>query len=273
MRSIHKIIKYLALLIAIIICINIGYAVLYGIKSIAYIMIDSKEKNKSLSNLKEIELDNNFTKLDIELTDTNLTITTGNKFSIKTSNSRIECLNKKGELTIKEKGNFFGFNLFKNNNDNIEIIIPSELIPIYEAKIDIKNGETLISDIKINKFEFEQGSGKIKLNNILVDSETEIQNGVGELIVENCEFNNSDINLGIGNTQINSILKGKNTIDVGIGNLDINLLPNVENYSLDIDKGVGNISIKGNKINHNYVVGNGANTIKINGGIGNIKIK
>ncbi len=67
-------------------------------------------------------------------------------------------------------------------------------------------------------------------------------------------------------------LTGKSKIDSGIGAVNIDLMDNKSNYTIDISKGLGNVTIDGQKVETDRVYGSGLNYLEVNGGIGEIKI-
>ena len=67
-------------------------------------------------------------------------------------------------------------------------------------------------------------------------------------------------------------LIGKNEIDSGVGKINIDLLDNLENYTIDVDKGIGTVTLNEKKLEMDRVYGTGKNHLEIDGGIGEIKI-
>ena len=85
-------------------------------------------------------------------------------------------------------------------------------------------------------------------------------------------INNLDLDIGMGETNLTAKLKGKSDIDAGVGNVNITLLGNKEDYKIDIDKGLGNINIDEDSFDVDGTYGTGETFIKVDGGVGNIKV-
>ena len=51
------------------------------------------------------------------------------------------------------------------------------------------------------------------------------------------------------------------------------LLGNKDDYKLDIEKGIGSISVDGDNISNDREIGNGINEVEIHGGVGAINVK
>ena len=96
---------------------------------------------------------------------------------------------------------------------------------------------------------------------------------LGNIIINNGSIYNLDMDLGIGKTTITSILTGENEIDTGVGKLELNLIGSQNDYTLDISKGIGSISLDGKDLKDEEKVGTGSSLVKIDGGVGSIEIK
>ena len=72
--------------------------------------------------------------------------------------------------------------------------------------------------------------------------------------------------------ELNAKLTGSTDIEAGIGELDVNINAPKEDYKIKASKGIGSITIDKEGISDDTIYGNGENYIKIDGGIGSIKI-
>ena len=61
-------------------------------------------------------------------------------------------------------------------------------------------------------------------------------------------------------------------MDLGVGESNITLLGSKENYKLELEKGMGNISVDGVNVSDYGSSGNGENKVEISGGIGSINV-
>ena len=61
-------------------------------------------------------------------------------------------------------------------------------------------------------------------------------------------------------------------MNCGIGEVAIDLQGGSEIYTLDVEKGIGDISVNGESVSSKTVIGNGENKLSIEGGIGKISI-
>ena len=95
---------------------------------------------------------------------------------------------------------------------------------------------------------------------------------LGKTEIKSCEINNLKANLGVGTFDLNGKLTGTSKVDSGVGAINIDLLDSSENYTIDVDKGIGYVTVEGKKLEMDRVYGIGENHLSVDGGVGEIKI-
>ena len=146
------------------------------------------------------------------------------------------------------------------------------MIAIDETKIETGAGKINIEKLNTQSLYLELGAGDVYIENLSVTKESKIDGGIGKTELKTCEINNLKANLGMGEFSFNGKLTGKSEIDSGVGAININLLDNANSYTIDVDKGIGSVTLDGQKLEMDRVYGNGENYIDIDGGIVEIKI-
>lgn len=269
MTQVQKIIKYLALALAIFLVVSIFSVILTGIYSLTGILGLNKEKNPN-QKLQVVDCSNiksNITKLKLDLDYTNLIIKTSSDFKLETTNSNIKCKVRGNKIKIIDKKNLF---YQKTNTEKVIVTLPKELV-FSEMEIDTGTGSVNIDKIVTNKLEMDLGTGKTTIKE-LVTNEAEIDTGAGEFTISSGTINNLDFDIGVGNVYITANIIGNSEIDSGVGNLELNILNKKENYRLRLKKGLGTIKVDNKEIKDDDVIGTGKNTLTIDGGIASIKI-
>ena len=272
MTTVQKVIKYLATAFAVFLIITIISAILSG----GYALLSALgliHTNKDIvtENLKVISKEvKEVTTLKIDLAYTNLDIKTGDDFKVETNNSNITFEENNGSVKIKEENR----NWLKNDNisSNLIICIPEDMIAIDETKIQTGAGKINIEKLNTQSLYLELGAGDVYIENVIATGETKIDGGVGKTELKYCEINNLKANLGMGEFTFSGKLTGKSEIDSGIGAINIDLIDNKNNYKIDVSKGLGNVTLDGQKLETDRVYGIGENYLDIDGGIGEIKI-
>lgn len=260
MSGLQKGIKVFGVSLALFIIVNIASAIIFTFSIITNISLGQTTGENFTETYKNIKI------IDIDLSATKLNIKQGDEFKLEAKNItksfKTSFLN--GTLKIKERGNWFS----NNNTSTVTLYLP-KFDFINELNIDFGAGFCNIDNISVNELYISNGAGKVVINNSSFNK-TNIDGGVGELIVSSSVLNDLDLDSGIGNIDIEAEITGKSKIDSGIGKIKLLLLGNKEDYQISASKGIGSISIDGNKDASSY--GNGNNKINIDGGIGEIVI-
>ena len=272
MTTAQKIIKYIATTFAIFLIITIISAILSGVYALLSALgLIHTNKDFVTENLKVISREVKVvTTLKIDLAYTNLDIKTGDDFKVETNNSKITFEENNGSVKIKEENR----NWLNNNNmsSNLIIYIPEDMIAIDETKIQTGAGKINIEKLNTQSLYLELGAGDVYIENVIATGETKIDGGVGKTELKSCEINNLKANLGMGEFTFSGKLTGKSKIDSGVGAINIDLIDNKNNYKIDVSKGLGNVTLDGQKLETDRVYGIGENYLDIDGGIGEIKI-
>ena len=174
---------------------------------------------------------------------------------------------KNGTLKIHEKG-IPGFNA---NDSVLKISLPSAS-SFKTVKIEMGAGKTHIANLNTDILDLNLGAGKNLLEKIEVNTQTKIEGGAGLTEIMASTLNNVDFDLGVGKVFINASILGNSKIECGVGSVELNLLGNQESYQLNVEKGIGSIDVADKIYNNDDTIGNGNNYLKIEGGIGNIKV-
>lgn len=269
----QKVIKYMATAFAIFLIITIISTILGGVYSLltALKLINKKNNDDVVEDVKVISSDvKEVSTLKIDLSCTNLNIKVGEDFKVETNNSKITFEENDGSVKIKEENRKWLNS--KNVTSNLIIYIPENMAQIDEIKISTGAGKINIEKLNAQSLYLELGAGDVHIENAIVTKEAKIDGGVGKNEFKSSEINNLKANLGVGGFSFEGKLTGKNKIDSGVGAIDISLNGKKENYTVDVNKGLGNITIDGQKVEKEGTYGNGENYIEIDGGIGEIKL-
>ena len=272
MTTAQKVIKYIALGFAAFLIVTIISAILSGgyalLRAFGLIHVDKNIVTEELkvisSEVKEIST------LKIDLSCTNLDVKIGDNFKVETNNSKITFTNDNGSVKIKEENRNW---LNNNKESNLIIYIPEDIIAIDETKIETGAGKINIEKLNTQSLYLELGAGDVYIKNLTVTKEAKIDGGLGRTELKSCEINNLKANLGMGDFVFNGKLTGKNEIDSGVGAIDIDLMDNKGNYKINVSKGLGNVTLDGQKLEMDRVYGTGENYLDVDGGIGEIKIE
>lgn len=266
MKEVEKVIKYLAISFALFLTFSIVSGIVYSVSCISSLFNDNKQN--ATEKLNELEINSNASLLDINISSSNIVIKVGDVLKAETNNKYINCKQDKNKLYITEKKH----NWFKNNEDNELIIYVPDNFIFDGVAIETGAGKVNVETLSTKKLYLDLGAGKVEINNLIVSEEAKINGGAGEIAIDYSNISNLDLDMGVGKLSLTSKLIGNSKIDSGIGKMVLFLIGTLEDYQIDLDKGIGEAKLDGNIINSVNTYGDGPNKLDIDGGIGNIEI-
>ncbi len=263
MTQAHKIIKYLAIALALFIVVGI----VSGVVSIGS-LIFGQEPTILTEDMVQTVFEGDITALKIDVIATSLTIVTGDEIKVETNNPKVKSSLKNGILTVKEEG-IRGKLSVNSDMGSLVVTVPEALLS--EVEISTGAGKVDIEYIVTEKLSFDFGAGAVTVEQLYVSDEAEIDCGAGKVTVKGGSIAGLDLDMGVGEVEITSALKGRNEISCGVGNLKLNLAGDQNDYKMTLSKGIGAVSVAGKSMSDG-TYGDGDTYLDIDGGVGNIKI-
>ena len=260
MSSAQKLIKIGAIAFAIFLIVSIFEGILFVFQICGGYNYDKKD-------LDFHEIYQNIIEIDIDISASKIILNTGENFEVNAKNvsNRLEARETNGKLIIKEKKHFF----WSHQSGVIEVTIPSKVL-LDRLKISSGAGKVELRNVTAKESKIGLGAGSLLIENS-VFYETKIDSGAGEVKVNESILHNLDIDSGVGKTELKADILGTSKIECGIGEIHL-VLPKESDYKLTLEKGIGNLEVNGKSIQNESTYGSGENNIKIEGGIGSIKI-
>ncbi|HWT74060.1 MAG TPA: DUF4097 family beta strand repeat-containing protein [Mobilitalea sp.] len=281
MSSFQKTIKYIAIAFAVFLAVVIISVIANA--AFAVVSAVSGGIEYSTKNEKMVDFTENFTdvkSLNIENATGKLIIKTGDSIKVEAENVTedfVAKVNSNGTLTISDsqnKGHFLWFNIngFQDPNSVVTLYLPSDFVA-KDTNINSGAGSVTVEGLHSGYLMISAGAGNISGDGVSAEK-VKIDGGVGSVTLQNVNFSDADFNCGVGSLDIQGVLLGNNKIDCGVGGVDLDLTGNVDDYDLDINSGIGTIRLNGDKISDEYMSNkDAANSIKIDGGVGDVKIQ
>lgn len=263
----QKIIKYVAMALAVALIVGIFSGIGQIILGITLIT-DFRDRNETVGEMASYDIRQDIEKVEISVDTATLRIEVGEKFEVQSNFNKMKIEDNGGKLQIKEKSH----NIFDvGNNGTIIIIIPADGIL---DKISVNTGASsvFIENLSTRRLNFDLGAGNVVIQNISVTENAEIDCGIGELKIEQGEMNNLELSHGVGKANINSIIMGSSDISAGVGEINLHIQSDKSAYTVKAESGIGAVVLDGERVENEIVVGNGDNILKVEGGIGNVKI-
>ncbi len=278
MTSLQKVIKYGAIAFGFYLVFVILSAIIFSISAIFGVSIglnkyNSYKEQETQGIVDFEEVYENVNNLDIELDVSKLNIKNGDEFKVEVINptNKFYCEMNGNTLKIKDKRT--NVNLFNFSDDvipEIVVYIPDN-IKLEEIEINTGVSETYIEELIADKVDIEIGVGKFVVNNIVAE-EVKISGGAGETNINKSTLDVLKLDAGIGKFTINSKISEEAKIEAGVGQLIINLEGNRDNYKVKTGTGLGSLLVDGKKASDNQIIGDGNSDIKVEAGVGEVRV-
>lgn len=155
------------------------------------------------------------------------------------------------------------------------ITIPKDFVA-KDFSLLLSAGTADVDAIRADQGSFEVKAGTLKINELDISESSEYNVGTGEMIIKQINANNIAVEGGVGSINMDGIITGDSSVNCGIGAVYLNISGNVEEYSFDIESGIGNIKINEKSyhlVNERKIKTEGAiHTLKLENGIGDITV-
>lgn len=263
MTSFQKIIKYLAILFAFCLIGSITAGIITGVTTLAK-LADLTTSDGEIEDIKHEEIK----KIRIKLLRTDLIIKTGDTVNAETDNGDITVKKVFGTLIVEENSKSIIDSLEKTE---LVLTIPENCV-FEEIKITTGAGAFGAELLNAEKIDLNFGAGNVKIDKMISTERTEITGGAGKVEILDGKTHNVNFDMGMGKLHYRAEITGRSELNCGVGAVEINLLGGEENYSVDLDKGLGLVSINGVSYSDGIDYGDGENKLDINGGVGELKV-
>lgn len=268
MKTTQKAIKYLAIAFAIFLAVSI----VGGIFSIIGLVFGlfSNDGVETLENTKTYSVSSDIRDLDIEIRAADFYIKEGEVFSVESNLKKLSVEEKNGCLTVKDKTR----TKISSSYDGgavLTVYIPKD-IELESVEISTGAGKVTVDSLCARVIDFELGAGDVSIEKISVTRRADIEGGAGRISVSSGDINNLDMDMGLGEVNLSARLSGESSFDMGVGEANITLLGSKDDYDIEVEKGIGNITVDGKSVTDFGSGGSGEAYVRISGGIGNLNL-
>lgn len=264
MNATQKTIKYIALAFAVLLCVGIIGGLINAFTSISWFL----EGDKAAGGMKTYNITGEIKRLDIEVGASRFIIKTGDTFRAESNNKYLTVEEKDGVLKIRDKK---GLRFNYSGDIVLELYIPDGTV-FEKAEISFGAGRVEIECLSAENLNLELGAGEVVIDNLVAQSNAKINGGAGKITIGGGRLANLELDMGIGQMNLTSKLTGNCKLEFGVGAAKLKLIGTSEDYKISVSKGIGEVTVDGEKVSDGATRGEGANRVKVEGGIGAIKI-
>ncbi len=138
--------------------------------------------------------------------------------------------------------------LLDQKSVSIDITVPFDFV-LPELDVDIDAGAASISSIGMDVLKLDLSAGNISISQAIVSISSEIDITAGDIYVYDSRLNDTIVEMTAGNiyTSDNTYMTGITEIDMAAGNVDLWLTGYVSDYTYEISKTAGTLSINGSE--------------------------
>ena len=273
MTTVQKVIKYLALAFAIFLTVTIIGGILSAVGLLGSLFSDDDaEWGDVIGETKTYTVSSEISDLNIQINAADFYIKEGNGFSVESNLKNLEVDEKNGCLTLKDltKIKLNGSNAYENAV--LTIWVPVGTV-FDNVNIKTGAGRFTVDSLSTATIGFELGAGDVTISKLIAEKSANIEGGAGRITISDGAIKNLDLEMGLGQLNLTSALTGDCNLDSGVGEMNVTLLGSKDDYELDIEKGIGNITVDGKNVTDFGSSGNGANEVDIHGGVGAINVR
>ncbi len=264
MTNFQKVVRYIAIGLAALLAVSI----IGGIISVVGYFGGFMFNDATTEDMKTYTISSEINSLYVDINAADITVKQGDTFSVESNLKHLTVKDDDGLLSVKETKT-----LFKNyNNATLIITIPTDT-EFDKAELKTGAGRLTVDTLCAEVLDCEFGAGEVKIDSLSASDEADIDGGAGKITISGGSINNLDFDMGVGQLNFTSRLMGECDLDLGVGESNITLLGTKDDYTLDIEKGLGNITVDGDNISNTSGLGNGQNKVDMSGGIGAINVK
>ena len=230
--------------------------------------------------------------VDMDIEYGEVKIVEGNEFSIDAENipeDSLESSVSNGTWTVKQHnekeysifggrvdlGGFWGWRWWDHEAPQITITLPSDFIAD-NFQMYIGAGDVKVEKILASEADFVVSAGILVIDEAAISGASKYNVGAGSMELMKLQAKDITVDCGVGNVFIEGAITGYNDITCGVGSVNMKLEGSKDDYSYEIESGIGNInidndnyhSISDKSINNNGALGN----FSLDCSVGNITV-
>ncbi len=220
-----------------------------------------------LDEAKVYEIGSEIHSLDIRINAADFKIERADAFSVESNLKYLSVSEKDGVLTILDEA--------KNNSNYsdamLTLCVPSGTV-FENVSIATGAAKMTVDTLSADSLKLSLGAGDVRFESFNAFSDIEIKGGAGQITVADGTLNGLMLEMGVGELNLTAALLGGSKLKFGVGEANLTLLGGKDEYRMDIEGGLGNITVDGKTISDLDSIGNGQNLIEIDGGVGAINL-
>ena len=230
-------------------------------------LVGCNKQDVVLDETKTYEITSEIHSLDVQISAADFKIVSADEFLVESNLKFLSVSEKDGVLKIVDES---------KNNSNYTDAILTLYVPggVVFDDVDIETGaaKMTVDTLSASSVELKLGAGDVRFESLNASADVDIEGGAGRITIVSGTLNDLSLEMGMGELNLTAAVLGESDLKFGVGESNVTLIGSKDDYKVDIDKGIGNITVDGKTVTDFGSSGNGQNHIEINGGVGTINL-
>ena len=231
-------------------------------------LVGCSKQDVVLDETKTYEITYEIHSLDIQISAADFKIVSADEFSVESNLKYLSVSEKNGVLKIADEA---------NSNSNYSDAILTLYVPggMVFDDVDIETGaaKMTVDTLSASSIELKLGAGDVRFDSLNASTKVDIKGGAGQITIASGTLNDLSLEMGMGELNLTAAVLGDGDLKFGVGESNVTLVGSKDDYKVDIEKGLGNITVDGKTVTDFGSSGNGQNHIELEGGVGTINLK
>ena len=227
-----------------------------------------EKRNAVLDETKTYEITSEIHSLDVQISAADFKIVSADEFSVESNLKYLSVSEKNGVLKIVDEA--------KSNrnysNATLTLYVPHGMV-FDDADIETGAAKMTVDTLSASSVELKLGAGDVRFESLNASAEVDIKGGAGQLTIVSGTLNDLSLEMGMGELNLTAAALGESDLKFGVGESNVTLIGSKDDYKVDIEKGLGNITVDGKTVTDFGSSGDGQNHIEIEVGVGTINLK
>ncbi|MBO5186296.1 MAG: DUF4097 family beta strand repeat protein [Bacteroides sp.] len=231
-------------------------------------LVGCNKQDVVLNETKTYEITSEIHSLDVQINAADFKIVSADEFSVESNLKYLSVSEKNGVLKIVDEA---------KSNSNYSDAALTLYVPngVVFDDVDIETGaaKMTVDTLSASSVELKLGAGDVRFESLNASAEVDIKGGAGQITIVSGTLNDLSLEMGMGELNLTAAVFGDSDLKFGVGESNVALIGSKDDYKVDIEKGLGSITVDGKTVTDYGSSGNGQNHIEIEGGIGAINLK
>ena len=187
-------------------------------------------------------------------------------FHVESNLKQLTVSVQNGVLTVRQK-NRVGVSY---TDGMLTLYVPEGTV-FESVSINTGAGRLMAEELRAERLDLSLGAGAVEIGYLETTKETDIEGGAGAIVISDGSITDLELEMGVGGLDLTAALLGDSDLSLGVGESKLTLLGKEADYSVEIEKGLGDIKVDGKPVS-SYRSNGGGNHIDIEGGVGEIDL-